>query len=67
MADVLAKTKKATVKFTPDQYRLIEQRAERCKVSVSAWMRTILLQAASKPTSNRPGFLRIKEPDGALT
>jgi len=57
------KSKNASLKLTPDQYRLIEQRAERCKISTSAWMRSILLQAASRPSSD--GYLRIREPDGA--
>jgi len=59
------KTKVKNVKFTPEQYRLIEQRAERCKVSVSVWMRSILLQVATRPA--REGYHRVREPDGALT
>lgn len=57
------KTKIANLKLTPEQHRLIEQRAERCKVSMSVWMRSILIQAANKPASD--GYLRIREPDGA--
>lgn len=60
-----AKTRLATFKLTPEQYKLIEQRAERCKVSMSAWMRAILLQAASRPA--RKGYLHIPEPNGSLT
>ena len=66
MANV-PKTKFVGIKFTAEQHRMIEQRAERCKVSMSAWMRSVLLQAASRPTTSRPGYLRIREPDGALT
>ncbi len=60
-----AKTKVRTLKFTPEQDKLIEERAERCKVSVSVWMRTVLLQVASRPA--REGYHRVREPDGALT
>jgi hypothetical protein len=59
------KTKVAAVKLTPEQYREIEQRAERCGVRLSAWMRSILLQAASQ--KSRKGYLHIREPDGATT
>lgn len=65
MAHSSVKTRVAGVKLTAEQYRKIEQRAELCKVSMSAWMRSILLQAASKPA--REGYLRLREPDGALT
>lgn len=58
------KTKFIGVKLTPEQYRAIEQRAERCKVRMSTWIREVSLQAASRPA--REGFIRIKEPDGAL-
>jgi hypothetical protein len=67
MADVPAKSKKLSFKLTDEQCRMIEQRAERCKVSTSAWIRTILLQVATRPTSSRPGYLRIREPNGELT
>jgi hypothetical protein len=59
------RTRKAQIKVTSEQYRIIEQRAERCKMSLSAWARAILLQAATRPAQD--GHLRIKEPDGALT
>jgi hypothetical protein len=59
-----AKTKVRTLKFTPEQDKLIEQRAECCKVSVSVWMRTLLLQVANKKA--RDGYHRVREPDGAL-
>lgn len=59
------KTRFVGIKFTPEQYRAIEQRAERRGMRASVWMRSILLQAASRPLSD--GYLRIREPDGALT
>lgn len=59
------KTRFVGLKLTPDQYRVIEQRAERRGMRASVWMRSILLQAASRPSSD--GYLRIREPDGALT
>lgn len=62
---VQMKTRLVGIKLTPDQYRTIEQRAERRGVRVSVWMRSVLLQAASRPPSD--GYLRIREPDGALT
>jgi hypothetical protein len=65
MNRVPLKTRVAGVKLTSEQYRVIEQRAERCKVSVSVWMRSVLMQAASRPAKN--GYLRIHEPDGAMT
>lgn len=63
MARSPVKTKRGGLRLTPEQYRTIEQRAERCKVSMSVWMRSILLQAATRPASD--GYLRIREPDGA--
>jgi uncharacterized protein (DUF1778 family) len=65
MASVPTKTKTTTIKLTPDQHRLIEQRAKRCGVRMTHWMRWILLQAASRSASE--GYLRIREPDGATT
>jgi hypothetical protein len=65
MADTLVKTKAAGFKITPEQYQMLEQRAEHCGVRLSAWMRSILLQAASQKP--RKGYLRIREPDGATT
>jgi hypothetical protein len=55
---VATKTKRAVVKLTPEQYRAIEQRAARCGVRMTAWMRSVLLQAAAGK--------RIREPSGAL-
>ncbi len=63
MSRIPVKKRLAGVKLTPEQYRMIEARAERSKVTMSAWMRSILLQAAGRPPSN--GYLRIREPDGA--
>jgi hypothetical protein len=56
-----ARTKVAAFKITPEQYRVIEQRAERCGVRVSAWMRSIVLQAASRPA--KEGHIRVQEPN----
>jgi hypothetical protein len=58
------KTKAAGLKLTPDQYKSIEQRAARCRVSMSLWMRSILLQAAASHPS-KGGYIRVREPDGA--
>ena len=60
---VSAKTKVAGVKLTSKQHKMIADRAERCGVSISAWMRSVCLQAASRPMSD--GYIRIREPDGA--
>jgi hypothetical protein len=61
-------TEVATVKMTPEQRRLIHQRAKHCGVRVSVWMRTILLQAAqSAARQPSDGYLRIREPDGVTT
>lgn len=65
MADVPFKTKQTAIKFAPDQYRLLEQRAAHCGVRVSVWMRSILMQAATQKP--RKGYLHIREPDGATT
>jgi len=59
------KTRTVTLKLTPEQVRTIEVRAKRCGVSRASWMRTILLQAATRQPAE--GFVRIKEPDGSLT
>jgi len=64
-AGVQKKDHQITIKLTADQLRLIDNRAKKCGVRVSAWMRNILLQAASRQSSE--GYLRIKEPDGATT
>jgi hypothetical protein len=65
MSDVPVKTKAAGFKLTAEQYRELEQRAARSGVRLSAWMRSILLQAASQKPRN--GYLRIREPDGATS
>ena len=57
------KTKSTTLKLTPDQFKMIDQRAKDCGVRTSVWMRSILLQAAQKHPHE--GYLRIREPDGA--
>jgi hypothetical protein len=65
MPKASAKTISRTVKLAPDQSQMIEQRAQRCKVSVGVWMRVILMQVASKPS--RDGYHRVREPNGELT
>lgn len=61
-------TEVATVKMTPEQRRLISQRAKLCGVRVSVWMRSVLMQAAqSAARQPSDGYLRIKEPDGMTT
>lgn len=62
---VKSKTKMLTIKLTVDQFRLIDQRAEKCGVNRSRWMRSILLQAARSAAAQ--GYLRIREPDGVIT
>jgi hypothetical protein len=60
------KTKLVAFKITPEQYHLIEQRAEKCGVRVSVWMRTIVSQAAiSRP--GKDGDLIVREPNGATS
>lgn len=63
-AHVEPKTKMLSVKFTPEQRRMIDQRARRCGVKTTVWMRSILLQAAR--TAAAQGYLRIREPDGVI-
>lgn len=60
------KSRFTAVKLSPEQHRAIEIRAERCKVTVSVWMRSILSQAASRPPK-KDGYLHIREPDGTTT
>lgn len=61
-------TEVSSIKMTPEQRRIINQRAKACGVRVSVWMRSILMQAAQ--SANRQpsdGYLRIREPDGVTT
>jgi uncharacterized protein (DUF1778 family) len=61
-------TEVATVKMTPEQRRLINQRAKHCGVRVSVWMRSVLMQAAqSAARQTSDGYLRIREPNGVTT
>jgi uncharacterized protein (DUF1778 family) len=61
-------TEVATVKMTPEQRRLISQRAKHCGVRVSVWMRSVLMQAAqSAARQTSDGYLRIREPNGVTT
>jgi hypothetical protein len=64
MARRATHTKTATFKLTPEQHRAIVSRAKQCGVRTSIWIRTILLQAATRPA--REGYLRIREPDGTM-
>jgi len=58
--------KVVTLKITPEQFKAIEQRAERCGVRTAVWVRSIVVQAASQPSDD--GYIRkIREPNGALT
>ena len=66
MSKVPVKTKSAFVRFTPEQYIAIEQRAEQCGLRASAWMRGVLLQAANKKSRAGGGYLRIVEPNGKM-
>lgn len=57
-------------KVTPEQYELCQQRAAQCKVTLSAWIRSVCLQVASPPTQygrpSKDGYIRIREPDGEM-
>jgi uncharacterized protein (DUF1778 family) len=58
-AKVKAKSEVLTLRFTPDQRRIIDERAELCRVRTSVWVRSILLQVA-----RNPDLRRIREPNG---
>ena len=62
MANVSVKTAFTGCKVNPEQYQLLKQRAAHSKLPLSAWMRSILMQAANQKP--RKGYLRIREPDG---
>lgn len=65
-----SRSKIASFKLTPEQHRLIDQRARKCGVRMSVWMRSILLQAASAEPARvgrGGGYLHIREPDGATS
>jgi len=66
VAHTTHKTRIAAVRFTPEQYRLIERRAEKCGVPVGTWMRSILSHASTRQP-DIDGYLRIREPDGATS
>jgi hypothetical protein len=59
------KTRMAAFKLTPEQYESIEGRAKARGMYMGTWMRSIVLQAAAAPRNGR--YIRIHEPDGALT
>ena len=56
------KSKIVVFKVTPDQYSMIEQRAQKCGVRLSVWIRSLLLQAVDRPA--KKGYLRVREPNG---
>jgi len=62
---VQTKTMVASLKLTPDQHKMIDQRARKCGVRMSVWMRSVLLQAASKQV--KEGYIRIREPNELTT
>jgi uncharacterized protein (DUF1778 family) len=61
---VKAKTKMLTLRITADQLRLIDQKADRCGVRRSHYLRSIVLQAARSTAAQ--GYLRIREPEGMI-
>jgi hypothetical protein len=63
---VSAKTRRATIKFTPEQHQTIHERARSRGVKPTVWMRSILLQAAASQSAAEGGrgYIRIKEPTG---
>ena len=63
-AGVQRKDHQITIKLSAEQLKLIDDRAKRCGVKVSRWMRSVLLQAATRQPSE--GYLRIKEPNGVI-
>lgn len=65
MTDIQVKTKAIGFKVTPDQHRTLEQRAARNGMHLGAWMRSVLLQAATQKPHK--GCLRIREPNGNTT
>lgn len=63
---IAAKTLRATIKVTPDQLRLIRDRARSRGLKTAVWMRSILLQVAKSQSGAEGGrgYIRIKEPTG---
>lgn len=62
---VAIKSKVVTLKLTPEQFRVLEQSAQRCGVRLGPWMRAVLVQVAEQKP--KKGFIRIRELDGAST
>ena len=62
MVNVALKTRHTAIKLAPEQYRLLQERAESCGMRLAVWMRLILVQAASQKP--RKGYLHIREPNG---
>ena len=63
--EVPVRTKAMGFKITPEQSREMAERAAHSGVHLSAWMRSILLQALNQKP--RKGYLRIREPDRSTT
>lgn len=61
MSNASAKTTHTGFKVNPEQLQALKQRAAYSKVPLSAWMRSILLQAANQKPKR--GYLRIREPE----
>lgn len=59
------RTKAVGFKVTPEQNREMAERAAHSGVHLSAWIRSILLQAVNQKP--RKGYLRIREPDRTTT
>lgn len=62
MKNLPSKTRGVLIKLTPEQYKMVEQRAERCGVRVGPWVRAVLLQVAKR--TGAPGMAQVREPDG---
>lgn len=58
-----AKSKGIFLRLSPEQHKLIQQRAERCGMRVAPFIRHLVLQVAKK--NGAPGIVNVKEPDGA--
>lgn len=63
MKKLPSKTRGILIKLTPEQYKMVEQRAERCGVRVGPLVRTVVLQIAKR--TGAPGIAQVREPDGA--
>lgn len=66
---VNAKTRRVMIKVTPEQYRIITDRARSRGLPAAVWMRAILLLAATSQAGAEGGrgYVRIREPSGNTT